>query len=49
VGDSSIQNITEEGMIGSSTAAYKRIYPPIAAALERGEEVIITYVDYDKI
>jgi len=24
-----------------------RIYPPIAAVLEKGEEVTITYIDYD--
>ena len=38
-----------DGFVGSSTAAYKRIYPPIAAALEAGEEVNITYIDYDTI
>jgi hypothetical protein len=42
VGDSASQNITEEGSIGSSRNAYRRIYPPIAAALEAGELVIIT-------
>lgn len=47
VGDSSIQNITEEGFIGNSTAAYVRVYPLVAEALERGDEVYITYVDYD--
>jgi hypothetical protein len=47
VGDSSIQNITEEGFVGNSTAAYLRVYPKIAEALSRGEEVYITYVDYD--
>ena len=33
-------------LVGSSTMAYKRIYPPIAEALERGE-CTITYTDYD--
>ena len=43
VGDSQQNNIIKaDGFIGSSTAAYKRIYPPIAAALEAGEEVTIT-------
>jgi hypothetical protein len=28
-----------------SIAAYQKIYPPIAAALEKGEEVWITYID----
>jgi hypothetical protein len=47
VGDNCDQNITDEGMVGASRNAYRRIYPPIAAALERGEEVTITYIDYD--
>lgn len=47
VGDSSIQNITEEGFVGNSTAAYLRVYPKIAEALSRGEEIYITYTDYD--
>ena len=33
--------------IQQSTDSYKRIYPPIAAAIERGEEVWITYWDSD--
>ena len=36
-----------DGFIGSSNTAYKRIYPAIASALESGEYVEITYVDYD--
>jgi hypothetical protein len=49
VGDSQQNNaIKSNGFVGSSTQAYKRIYPPIADALEKGEEVIITYVDFDK-
>lgn len=47
VGDTSMQNITDEGMIGSSTSAYKRIYPPIAKALSEGKTVHIRYIDYD--
>ena len=44
VGDSQENNqITKDGFIGKSTQAYKRIYPPIAKALEGGEEVTITY------
>ena len=47
VGDSQENNqIKKDGFIGSSTQAYKRIYPPIATALEAGEEVTIKYVDY---
>jgi len=48
VGDSQTNNqIKKDGFIGSSTQAYKRIYPPIAKALENGECVEITYIDYD--
>jgi hypothetical protein len=48
VGDTQKINFGEsDGFVGSSTAAYKRIYPPIAKALEDGEEVTITYVDFD--
>jgi hypothetical protein len=48
VGDSQQTNFGEsDGFIGSSTQAYKRIYPPIAAALEAGEQVTITYIDFD--
>lgn len=49
VGDGSQQNITEEGMITSSTNAYKRIYPPIAEALLNNDEVWITYIDFDAV
>ena len=38
-----------KGFIGSSVSAYKKIYPAIAEALERGEEVTITYEDYDTV
>ena len=38
-------NIKENGFRGKSTAAYMRVYPPIAAALEAGEEVTIEYRD----
>jgi len=48
VGDTQKINFGEsDGFVGSSTAAYKRIYPPIAKALEEGEEVTITYIDFD--
>jgi hypothetical protein len=39
----------KDGFTGASTSAYKRIYPPIAEVLERGEEVTITYIDYDDV
>ena len=48
VGDTQHNNVVEEdGFIGRSTAAYKRIYRKVASALEQGEEVTITYIDYD--
>jgi hypothetical protein len=46
LGDTSQQNITKGGFIGSSTDAYKRVYPPIAAAIESGEEVKVEYIDF---
>ena len=50
VGDSQENNqLMKNGFIGKSVQAYKRIYTPIAEALEKGEEVIITYVDYDNV
>ena len=50
VGDTQTNNqVKKDGFIGSSTNAYKRVYPPIAEALECGEEVTITYVDFDDV
>jgi len=49
VGDGQNQNVTKDGVISSSVNAYKRIYPPIAKALERGDEVTITYKDFDTV
>ena len=44
VGDSQENNqIKKDGFIGKSVQAYKRIYPRIASALERGEKVTIAY------
>ena len=44
VGDSQENNqIQENGFIGKSSQAYKRIYPSIASALECNEKVTITY------
>lgn len=45
VGDVCEQNITERGRVGASRSAYSRIYPPIANAIENGEEVWITVRD----
>ena len=50
VGDSQENNqLIKNGFIGKSVQAYKRIYTPIAESLENGEEVTITYVDYDNV
>ena len=50
VGNSQQANFgSSDGFIGSSVDAYKRIYPAIAAALKEGEEVSITYTDFDTI
>ena len=47
LGDSSTQNITQPGFIGSSVNAYKRVYPHVANALAKGEQVRVKYTDYD--
>ena len=47
LGDTSQQNISKEGFIGASTAAYKRIYPSIADAILSGDRVRVKYIDYD--
>ena len=48
LGDSQENNtLVKNGFIGKSTQAYKRIYPPIASALENGEKVTIEYIDLD--
>ena len=48
VGDSQQANFgSSDGFVGSSTQAYKRIYPSIAKALSEGKEVTINYVDFD--
>ena len=36
-----------EGFVGHSTRSYFRVYPYIASALERKEEVTILYTDFD--
>lgn len=46
VGDTQTNNLVESnGFVGSSSKAYSRIYPPIAEALLKGEEVVIKYKD----
>lgn len=50
VGDTQTSNVNgSDGFVGSSTLAYKQIYPYIANAIKEGEEVSITYVDFDKV
>ena len=47
VGDTQSNNIiNKNGFIGQSSQCYKRIYPPIVSAIERGDKVKITYIDY---
>jgi len=38
---------SQDNFIGSSTVAYKEIYPDIAGAIIRGDKVTATYIDYD--
>lgn len=45
VGDSSEQNITEDGFIGASGNAYARVYPPIASAISNGGYVSLRIED----
>ena len=50
LGDSQQANFgNSDGFVGSSTQAYKRVYPSIAKALEEGESVSITYTNFDTI
>ena len=49
VGDSADQNLSKDGKIAASQAAYKRIYPPLAEALEAGKTVGIQYSDFDGV
>ena len=50
LGDSQQANFgSSNGMVGSSVNAYKRVYPPIAKALEEGKSVSITYTNFDTI
>jgi hypothetical protein len=50
VGDTQQANFGDsDGFIGSSVNAYKRIYPPIAEAIEGNEKVTITYIDFDTV
>ena len=39
--------IAKDGFIGNSVDAYKFVYPRVAAAIESGLDVEVTYIDYD--
>jgi len=45
LGDTCQQNVSNRGYIGESMKAYRRVYPPIAAALKSGEKVTIEIID----
>lgn len=45
VGDGALQNVTGAGAVQKSTAAYRRIYPPIAETILAGEDVVIEVID----
>ena len=50
LGDTQTNNqIKEDGFIGSSVQAYKRVYPQIAKVLEEGGVVNMKYTDFDII
>lgn len=50
LGDSQQANFgSSNGMVGSSVNAYKRVYPPIAKALQDGKSVSITYTNFDYV
>ena len=49
VGNTQTENASSDGFVGSSTNAYKKIYVPISEALERGEKVEITYINFDTV
>ena len=45
VGNSANNNQIHDGFISSSSPAYARVYPPVADAIEAGEDVFITVGD----
>lgn len=50
LGNTSSENISDKkGYIGASVAAYKRVYPLVRDAILKGEEVTVTYVDFDYV
>jgi hypothetical protein len=49
LGDTQTENNKNTGFVGSSSTAYARVYPIVAAALEAGEKVQISYIDFDTV
>jgi|TARA_B100000073_G_scaffold130716_2_gene107118 hypothetical protein len=48
LGNSQESNLVKkDGFIGSSRDAYELVYPRVAEAIASGQEVTVTYVDYD--
>lgn len=47
VGDSSEQNVTKDGFIGSSTNCYKRIYPKILSIIKKQKNLIIKIINFE--
>ena len=47
--ESSYSNVNQLGRINSSTITYKRIYPTVANAIEKREEVWVRYQDEVKL
>jgi len=48
LGDSQESNLVKkDGFVGSSTSAYKLVYPRVLAAIQSGLNVEVKYIDYD--
>ena len=48
VGNTQTNNrIATDGFIGSSVDAYKLVFPRVAEAILSGQDVEVTYIDYD--
>lgn len=48
LGDSQESNLVKkDGFVGSSTNAYKLVYPRVLAAIQSGLNVEVKYIDYD--
>lgn len=49
VGNQTRENVTNDGFIGDSVSAYKRIYPAIRDAILQGSAVFIKIINLDTI